>query len=92
MMQIGFHAFADNQLSKAKVEQSSEDNSDETIDLNSIEAVIPVAQFDFYKIIIPSIYESAIQHVHIIKYKQGVINFLSYFDNLFQSSIQTLAP
>lgn len=89
LLQTGFNSFSIVEKEEAKTEQSNEGT---TISANLLEAVIPVASFEINKIVVPSVFTAAIQHNYFIKYKKLFVLYISYFDNLFQSSIQTLAP
>ena len=91
LLQAGFSAIAIDNNKVTKVEQSSDEPKAE-LQAATFQAVIPGVNFEFYKIVIPSVFESAIQQTYIIKFKQRITPYLSYFDNLFQSSIRTLAP
>ena len=91
LLQTGLSVVSSDTKKLSKSEQSSDEPKTE-LQAASFEAVIPGVNFEFYNIVIPSVFESAIQQTYIIKFKQRITSYLSYFDNLFQSSIQTLAP
>ncbi len=91
LLQAGFSAISIDTQKVTNTEQSG-DQSKTELHAATFQAVIPGVNFEFYKIVIPSVFESAIQQTYIIKFKQRITTYLSYFDNLFQSSIRTLAP
>ena len=91
LLQTGLSVASFDSKKLAKTEQSTDESKTE-LQAATFEAVIPGINFEFYKIVIPSVFESAIQQTYIFKFKQRITSYLSYFDNLFQSSIQTLAP
>lgn len=81
-------SFSEMEKKPIKTEQTQETE----INAAFIEAVIPVAHFDLQKIILPTLCVFGIQKSIKTKFKPLQTHYLSYFENLFLSSIQTLAP
>jgi len=92
LLQTGMSVVNSSDAKELTKKEQTTDESKAEIQAATFEAVIPGINFECYNIIIPSVFESAIQQTYIIKFKQRITSYLSYFDNLFQSSIQTLAP